>query len=271
MLRSLLFASLLLLTGCGAASISPDGDKKTAPTPGAEKTDKTAALSGNSGGVDAVPTPSEPAPEVVPPATELKPDAEPVEAEPDTNPAVAKTRPRIIELEPPDVPPDTPPAKPAAKDTNSKELVLQAIRLKVPDTWISKKPEVGFLLAEYSLPRVAGDEADGRVTITTAGSGVKQVIAMWRGQFGGKPDKESQEDPQILGLWATLVDYSGTYRSQPSQSAPVELHPNYRMLGVICDTGDKNQMYFIKAIGPAKTIAAHADEFRAFIGSIKLR
>ena len=64
---------------------------------------------------------------------------------------------------------------------------------------------------------------------------------------------------------------SGTYRIRASQSAPLESFPNYRMLAAMCDVGVKDQMYFIKAVGPAKTIAAHEKDFRAFLASMKLR
>jgi hypothetical protein len=40
------------------------------------------------------------------------------------------------------------------------------------------------------------------------------------------------------------------------------------MLGAIIDLGEE-QLYFLKAYGPAKTLAAHADEFRALLQSLK--
>jgi hypothetical protein len=247
MLRPLLFGSLVLLLGCGTESKSPESDGQTPTASTAEKTETTAVL----------PAPAEPVPAVVPSAAEEKPGAKPVAAE-------GKPAAEIVALEPPAVPS----AKPAMA---GRELVLQDIRLAVPGNWVFKKPEGAYLLAEYTLPRAAGDDADGRVTAAMAGTSMKQVIAMWREQFGGQPEKESQEELKILGLWATLVDMSGTYRTRASQSAPFESHADYRMLAAMCNVGQPGQMYFIKAIGPAKTIAAHADEFRAFLGSIKLK
>jgi hypothetical protein len=147
------------------------------------------------------------------------------------------------------------------------ELTLGEFRFTVPEGWGRQKPRVDFILAEFSLPRAEGDAADGRLTVSVTDAGVKQTLAMWRDQFGGKPEKESQENPDIPDIWVTLVDFSGTYRARQDPSAPLEKHPGCRMFGAICDGG--GQLHFIKAYGPAKTMAAHADEIRALVMSIR--
>lgn len=169
-----------------------------------------------------------------------------------------------------------PPADPRPSATNeasapaptSPEVDLGPARLTAPAAWVRKTPRVAFILAEFALPRAEGDSADGRITVSVARGSLKDNIERWRGQFGGKPEKESQETIKVEGIDVTLVDYSGTYNDQMGPFAPGVERSNYRMLGAIFELG--GELHFIKAYGPAKTMEARAPEFRAFVQSLKL-
>jgi hypothetical protein len=65
-----------------------------------------------------------------------------------------------------------------------------------------------------------------------------------------------------------VVDFSGTFNDQRGPFAPAVECPDYRMLGAIFDVD--GQLHFIKCYGPSKTMAARADEFRAFVRSLKI-
>jgi hypothetical protein len=176
-------------------------------------------------------------------------------------------------------------AIPPADEHDGVELKLGRIRLTAPKNWISKPPATDFILAEFSLPRAAGDAADGRLTVSAVGGSVDENLALWREQFNKKPaaqpdnaeqaDEDADEKPpqesvekrEIAGVPVVFVDIAGTFRDQSRPSQPVVKHPGYRMLGAICDV--QGQLHFIKLYGPVKTISAHADEFRALVGSLK--
>jgi hypothetical protein len=161
----------------------------------------------------------------------------------------------------------TPPALSEA-ELASEELTLGTIHLTRAKTWVRKPPRSEFVQAEFTLPRAEGDTVDGRLTVTTAGGSAADNIARWRSQFAGKPTKESQEKIEVAGRQVTLVDFSGTYNDQAGPFAPAVERPDYRMLGAIFEVGGKLQ--FIKCYGPSKTMAARADEFRAFVRSLKV-
>ena len=148
----------------------------------------------------------------------------------------------------------------------SREVKIDGLQLTAPKTWTRKPPRSQFIQAEFSLPRAEGDAQDGRLTVSQAGGTVKENVERWRKQFGDKPEKESQEKLEVAGLTVTLVDYSGAYQDQPGPFAPAVERPGYRMLGAIIEAG--GQLYFVKAYGPAKTMAPRADEFRQFIRSL---
>ncbi len=157
---------------------------------------------------------------------------------------------------------------PEATEGSPGEVHLDGVRLTAPTSWMRKPPRVEFIRAEFALPHAAGDAADGRLTVSVAGGTVQENIARWRQQFGDKPQKESQTQMQVAGTEVTLVDFSGKYLDQRGPFAPATECPDYRMLGAIFTVGGR--LNFIKAYGPAKTMTARADEFRTFVGSLKL-
>ncbi len=144
---------------------------------------------------------------------------------------------------------------------------LDAILLTAPAAWTRKATKSSFVAAEFSLPRADGDSADGRLTISTAGGGVDANIDRWKSQFKPQPKSMSQEDVEIAGLKAKIVDLSGDFNDQRGPFGPGELRSDYRMIAAVIPVG--GQLHFIKATGPQKTIASHAAAIQQFIRSAK--
>jgi hypothetical protein len=147
------------------------------------------------------------------------------------------------------------------------ELRLNAVTLTVPKGWGRKQARSSFIQAEFMLRRAEGDDADGRLTVSEAGGSIEANIERWQGQFGGATDNSHQEVIDVNGIKVTLVDLSGDYLDQPGPFAPAVKRSGYRMVaGIIPVNG---QLHFVKAVGPHKTIQAHAEAIRAFIRSVK--
>jgi hypothetical protein len=144
---------------------------------------------------------------------------------------------------------------------------LDAIRLTPPVAWTKTANSSSFVAAEFSLPRADGDSADGRLTISTAGGSLEANIDRWKGQFKPQPKSMSQEDVEIAGMKAKIVDMSGDFNDQRGPFGPGELRPDYRMIAAVIPVGD--QLHFVKATGPQKTIASHATAIQQFIRSAK--
>ena len=95
-----------------------------------------------------------------------------------------------------------------------------------------------------------------------------KISNVGRGQFGGKPEKESTETIDAAGIKATIVDFEGTFKEGgPMMAAAAVDRPGYRMIGAIMQRNDT--LIVVKATGPTKTIAARADEVKAFVKSLK--
>lgn len=147
-------------------------------------------------------------------------------------------------------------------------IKVGSIRMTAPEGWVKKAPRSTFVQAEFALPKAEGDEADGRLTVSMAGGSIEANVDRWRGQFGGNPKKDVQDSLDVAGLKVTIVDLAGTYNDQPGPLAPGVQREGYRMLAAIVP-GDGQQLHFIKAYGPEKTIAAHEEKFRQFVDSIQ--
>lgn len=146
-------------------------------------------------------------------------------------------------------------------------VAFDGLQLLAPKGWERKPASSSFVAAEFALLHADGDSVDGRLTISSAGGGVGANIDRWKAQFKPQPKAASQQEIEIAGTKATLVDFAGDFNDQRGPFAPGEIRPNYRMIAAVLPVG--GQLYFIKATGPEKTIASHADAIRRFIQSAK--
>jgi len=144
---------------------------------------------------------------------------------------------------------------------------LDALKLTAPTEWTRQPAGSQFVAAEFKLSRADGDDADGRLTISSAGGTIGANIDRWKGQFQPRPKEAKEEEIDVSGLKVTIVDFSGDFNDQRGPFAPGEIRPNYRMIAAVVPINE--QLHFIKATGPQKTIAAHSAAIHEFIRSAK--
>lgn len=144
--------------------------------------------------------------------------------------------------------------------------------LQAPEGWKRVEPKSGIVETEFSIPGDAEAEVAGRMTVMGAGGTVQANIDRWYGQFtqpdgSDTKDKATSKKINVAGCAVTMVDISGTYKDMPggpfAGGRAIE-RPEYRMLAAIIEVPDQGN-YFLKFYGPAKTVAKHADGFRAMI------
>ena len=131
-------------------------------------------------------------------------------------------------------------------------------------------------VAQFSVPRAAGDTADTDVVVYYfGGSGgtVDANIERWLGQMqqpDGKPSSAvaKRQSRTINGLKVTLVDVGGTYIAEVTPGSPQRHNsPNFRLRAAVIETA--NGPYFIKLTGPAKTVDGAAQAYEQFLSSVK--
>jgi hypothetical protein len=153
---------------------------------------------------------------------------------------------------------------------------VATLTFSAPAGWKAAGPSSSMRVAQFVLPRAAGDAADADLVVYYfGGSGgtVDANIERWLGQMqqpGGKPSSAvaKREARSINGLKVTLVDVSGTYVAEMTPgSAERHNSPNFRLRAAVIET--PSGPYFIKLTGPARTVAAAEKAFDQFLGSMK--
>jgi len=146
-----------------------------------------------------------------------------------------------------------------------------------PKGWVSKTPSSSMRVAEFGLPKAAGDPEDASVTVfffgATQGGNVQANIDRWIAQMSqpdGKPSSavaKTTTSKSKSGLELTIVDVSGTYVAEMSPGSTEHFNkPGFRQLAVYVNTA--GGPYFVKAIGPAATIAKWYESVQAFLASL---
>ena len=150
------------------------------------------------------------------------------------------------------------------------------LRYKAPEGWVADKPTSNMRVAQYKLPKVAGDDDDALLVLYYFGQGQggapQANIDRWIDQVkqpdgSSSKDKAKTEKLMVNGLQVTTVDLLGNYSGGMSQdTAPKDSKAIYRLRAAIIDTPKGS--YFVKLTGPEKTVGhwdqAYTDYLKSF-------
>lgn len=154
-----------------------------------------------------------------------------------------------------------------------------SLKFTAPTGWNEEKTTSAMRVAQYKLPKVEGDKEDASVVLyyfgQGQGGGVAANIERWIGQMkqgdgsdsGSKPKEESFT---VNGLKVTTVDVSGTYTAETAPGSG-EFHnsPNYRLRAAVIETAKGS--YYLKVVGPEKTIVRWSQSIDAFLKSVEFK
>lgn len=159
--------------------------------------------------------------------------------------------------------------------------ILQAapqgtLAFTAPAAWQSRAAASSMRVAEFVVPKTAGDAEDAEVIVYYFGGGGGSVdanIDRWIGQLqqpDGSPTaaKARRESQTINGLKVSTVDVEGTYVAEMRPGA-AEHHnqPGFRLRAAVVET--PRGPYYIKMTGPAKTVAAADADFKKFLSTLR--
>lgn len=170
-------------------------------------------------------------------------------------------------------------AQPSFSSSESSQVAGGELRYKVPEGWTVEKPASDMRLAQYKLPKAAGDGEDALLVVYYFGKGQggtpEANIERWINQVkqpDGSPSKDRArtETLTVNGLQVNTVDVLGNYSGGMSQdSAPQDSKSIYRLRGAIIDTPKGS--YFVKLTGPEKTINHWDQAFNDYIKSFEFK
>ena len=153
------------------------------------------------------------------------------------------------------------------------------LRYKIPEGWKIEKPTSNMRVAQYRLPKIAGDDDDGLLVLYYFGQGQggspQANIDRWIDQMtqpdgSSSKDKARTETMKVNGLTVSTVDLLGNYSGGMSpESAPKDSKANYRLRAAIIDTPKGS--YFMKLTGPEKTVGHWNQAFNEYLKSFEFK
>jgi len=154
---------------------------------------------------------------------------------------------------------------------------LATLKFDAPADWISKAPSSSMRVAEWSLPKTAGDAEDAILTLyffgASQGGNVQANLDRWIGQMAqpdGRQSKDVAKTSSLTshGLKVTLVDVPGTYVAEVTPGSTEHFNkPGFRQCAAVVET--PGGPYFVKLTGPEKTVAKWQDSYTAFLKSLR--
>ncbi len=152
-----------------------------------------------------------------------------------------------------------------------------SLRYKVPAGWVEEERTSSMRVAQYKLPRTNGDTEDGSLVLYYFGKGqggsTAANIERWASQMqqpDGSKAKLTEENFTANGLKITAADAGGTYVAETAPGSGTLLNkPGYRLRAAVIET--PNGSYFVKLVGPEKTIAHWNEAFVSYLKSFEFR
>ena len=152
------------------------------------------------------------------------------------------------------------------------------LRFTVPAGWVEEQRSSSMRVAQYKLPKAPGDAEDASLVLYYFGQGqggsTAANVERWVGQMqqaDGSAAKDAKEEHfETNGLKVTSVDVSGTYVAETAPgSGTFHNNAGYRLRAAVIETPKGS--YFVKFVGPEKTVAQWNDSFLSYLKSFQLK
>jgi hypothetical protein len=158
-----------------------------------------------------------------------------------------------------------------AADGALQKVDAGGMTFEVPSSWKSSKPSNPMRKAQLSIKPAQGDSEAAEVTVfgfPSTPDTVDTNIKRWEGQFrdkNGQSPKAKTEKVKGGNIEVVRVELAGEFRDPFARDKSA--HSDYRLLGAIADS-KSGTAYFIKLVGPGKTVAAAKSDFDKMLGTI---
>ena len=165
-----------------------------------------------------------------------------------------------------------------ASAEQSSVVDLGGLKSKAAADWQAQKPSSTMQLYHFRVPHAEGDSDDAHMIVfffQGQGGSADANVERWKKMFvppEGKSidDVSKVEKMKVADSDVTYLDVHGTYKMKKRPFDPnekPELKPDYRLIGVVFET--KNGPYFIRFVGPEKTVEQHKKDFDDWLKAFK--
>jgi hypothetical protein len=153
------------------------------------------------------------------------------------------------------------------------------LHYKVPEGWVVGQPSSKMRVAQFKLPKADGDNEDVELVLyyfgANQGGTAEANIDRWISQIqqadgSSSKDKSKTESLTVNGLKITTVDVSGRYTAEMAPgSGKFYDNADYRLRAAVIETAKGN--YFLKLVGPAKTVGRWEQSFTDYVKSFEFK
>ena len=150
-----------------------------------------------------------------------------------------------------------------------------SLKFTVPPGWVEEERTSSMRVAQYRLPKAASDTEDASVVLyyfgQNQGGSAAANIERWVSQMQqADGDTSKKENLEVNGLKVTTVDVAGTYVAETAPGSGAFLNkPGYRLRAAVVET--PNGSYYVKLVGPEKTVAQWNESFLSYIKSFEFK
>jgi hypothetical protein len=150
------------------------------------------------------------------------------------------------------------------------------LRYKVPAGWIEEDRSSSMRVAQYKLPRTEPDTEDASLVLyyfgKDQGGTAAANVERWASQIKQADGKTPSvtETSTTSGLKVTTLNGFGTYVAETAPGSGEFLNkPGYGLRAAVIET--PNGSYYLKLVGPEKTVTHWHDAFVAYLKSFEFR
>ena len=154
-----------------------------------------------------------------------------------------------------------------------------SLKFKVPAGWVEEERSSSMRVAQYRLPKAAGDTEDASLVLyyfgqgqggSTAANMERWISQLQQADGSSSKDKAKEEHFEANGLKIATIDVAGTYVAETAPgSGTFHNKPGYRLRAAVVETPKGS--YFVKLVGPEKTVAHWNDSFLGYLRSFEFK
>ena len=159
-------------------------------------------------------------------------------------------------------------------DEPKQTIDAKGLTFEAPKAWKSSPPSTEMRRAQLKVEPIEGDDYAAELIVFAFRGGAGSVednLTRWQKLFkdeDGNPPKIESKKVQAKNTEVTRAETSGHYYPTSFGGKKEPDRPGARLLGVIV-TGEKFS-YYIRMVGPDKTMKKLKDDFDEMIKTIKL-
>ena len=154
-----------------------------------------------------------------------------------------------------------------------------SLKFTVPAGWVEEERTSSMRVAQYKLPKADGDTEDASLVLyyfgqgqggSTAANIERWVSQMKQADGSSSKEKAKEEQTDANGLKIATIDISGTYVAETAPgSGTFHNKPGYRLRAAVVET--PRGSYFVKLVGPEKTVTQWNDSFLSYLRSFQFK